>query len=450
MTRYAAFLRGVNVGGVNLKMAEVAAALEKAGFTNVKTILASGNVLLESRSGVDAVRKKAEKALRDEFGYDAWVLAYDLDTVRAISDAYPFDREVEGHHSYVTFVTDDDVLDELAALAKDAGPDEKIKRGKGVIYWQVPNKGTLDTTIGKTMGKKRYKSSTTTRNLRTLDKVLRMSERSKTAPDLTGVSETALLTLLVRATEARRPDSVIDDPMAIKLVDAIDFDFAKFGFTRRQDMALRALTFDNYTRRYLVDHPSATVVALAEGLQTSFYRLDASGVGHQFRWLTVDLPPIIELRERLLPHSDRVTMCAQSALGLQLDGPGGPGRGSLHHHRGSADVPAARGGPRPDRRMRQAVSGRADDVRSAAGVLRRVGFAAARACRCATGCRRCRSPCRRRDIANLANTVPGVRAVHDLPMAQGRGKLLNTLMWTAQRVPLLDPVRPVVTLLEFG
>ena len=146
--------------------------VDEAGFTNVKTILASGNVLLDSRAGVDAVRKKAEKALRDEFGYDAWVLAYDLDTVRAISEAFPFEREVDGHHSYVTFVTDADVLDELAALAKDAGPDEKIERGEGVIYWQVPSKGTLDTTIGKTMGKKRYKSSTTTRNLRTVDKVL--------------------------------------------------------------------------------------------------------------------------------------------------------------------------------------------------------------------------------------------------------------------------------------
>jgi uncharacterized protein (DUF1697 family) len=173
MTRYAAFLRGVNVGGVNLKMAEVAKALEEAGFTNVRTILASGNVLLESRAGVDAVRKKAEKALRDAFGYDAWVLAYSIDDVAKISDAYPFDREVEGHHSYVTFVTDKDVLDELAALTKEAGPDEKIKKGKGVIYWQVPKTGTLDTTIGKTMGKKRYKTSTTTRNLRTVDKVLR-------------------------------------------------------------------------------------------------------------------------------------------------------------------------------------------------------------------------------------------------------------------------------------
>jgi O-methyltransferase involved in polyketide biosynthesis len=131
---------------------------------------------------------------------------------------------------------------------------------------------------------------------------------------LTDVSETALLTLRVRANEARRPDSIIDDPMAIELVDSIDYDFAKFGFSRRQDMAARALAYDKNTRRYLVDHPKATVVALAEGLQTSFYRLDAAGVGDQFHWLTVDLPPMIELRRKLLPASQRVRMCAQSAL----------------------------------------------------------------------------------------------------------------------------------------
>ena len=173
MTRYAAFLRGVNVGGVNLKMAEVAAALTDAGFADVRTILASGNVLLESASGVAAVRKKAEAALRKTFGYDAWVLAYDIATVRAIDEAYPFEREVDGYQSYVTFVADAGVLDELAALGEKAGADEKISRGDGVIYWQVPKGSTLDSTIGKTMGKPRYKSSTTTRNLRTLAKVLR-------------------------------------------------------------------------------------------------------------------------------------------------------------------------------------------------------------------------------------------------------------------------------------
>jgi uncharacterized protein (DUF1697 family) len=171
MTRYAAFLRGVNVGGINLKMADVANAFKDAGFTNVKTILATGNVLLDSRADVNGVRKKAEKALRDAFGYDAWVLAYDLPTVAAIAEAYPFEREVEGYQSYITFVTDEKVLDELAALTP--GADEKIQRGEGVIYWQVRKGATLDSTIGNTMGKKRYKSSTTTRNLRTVEKVLR-------------------------------------------------------------------------------------------------------------------------------------------------------------------------------------------------------------------------------------------------------------------------------------
>ena len=177
MTRFAAFLRGVNVGGVNLKMADVASALTDAGFSEVRTVLASGNVLLESGSGVAAVRKKVEATLRERFGYEAWVLAYDIDTLRDIDEAYPFEREVDGYQSYVTFVADGAVLDELAALADSTGPGELIRRGDNpdywVIYWQVPKGATLDSTIGKTMGKPRYKSSTTTRNLRTLAKVLR-------------------------------------------------------------------------------------------------------------------------------------------------------------------------------------------------------------------------------------------------------------------------------------
>lgn len=176
MTKYAAFLRGVNVGGVNLKMAEVAAALTDAGFTAVRTVLASGNVVLESSAGVAAVRKKAEAALRERFGYDAWVLAYDLGAVRDVVDAFPFERDADGYQSYVTFVADEAMLEELTALAapgKDVGPNERISRGDGVLYWQVPKGGTLDSAVGKTMGKARYKSSTTTRNLRTLDKVLR-------------------------------------------------------------------------------------------------------------------------------------------------------------------------------------------------------------------------------------------------------------------------------------
>jgi len=266
---------------------------------------------------------------------------------------------------------------------------------------------------------------------------------------LTGVSETALLTLQVRANEARRPDSIIDDPIAIELVDSIEFDFAKFGFSRRQDMALRALAFDGATRRYLVDHPSATVVALAEGLQTSYYRIEAAGVSDHFRWLTVDLPPMIELRNKLLPPSDRVTVCAQSALDYgwmdgidQSDGVFITAEGLLMYLQ-------------PDEAMgliaecaRRFPGGQMMfDLPPAwfAGLIRR-------GVRTKSGYRVPPMPftMSAAQAADLVNRVPGIRAVRDVPFPPGRGRVLNTVAWAVQRIPLFDPIRPAFTLLEFG
>src|SRR6478672_13948020 len=107
------------------------------------------------------------------------------------------------------------------------------------------------------------------------------------ATALTGVSETALMTLNGRAHQARRQDAIIDDPMAIQLADAIDYDFDKFG-RKGQEMALRSLAFDRWAIEYLTTHPEATVVALAEGLQTTFWRLSSALPDARFRWVTID------------------------------------------------------------------------------------------------------------------------------------------------------------------
>ena len=266
---------------------------------------------------------------------------------------------------------------------------------------------------------------------------------------LTGVSETALLTLQVRAHEARRPDSIIDDPMAIQLADSIDYDFAKFGFSRRQDMAVRALAFDRQARRFLADHPKATVVALAEGLQTSFFRLDAAGLGDQFRWLTVDLPPMIALRSKLLPASDRVQMVGQSALDFswmdQVDTEHGvfiTAEGLLMYLQ-------------PE----DALGLIAECAKRFPGGqmmfdLPPAWFAAWARYGIRTSLRYKVPPMpfslSPSQAANLVNTVPGIRAVHDVPLPADRGKVFNGIVWAAQRIPLLDPVRPVQTLLEFG
>jgi O-methyltransferase involved in polyketide biosynthesis len=276
-----------------------------------------------------------------------------------------------------------------------------------------------------------------------------MSAPKKVDALLTGVSETALLTLQVRANEARRPDSIIDDPMAVELVDSIAFDFAKFGFSRRQDMALRALAFDDATRRYLLAHPAATVVALAEGLQTSFYRLEASGVSDEFHWLTVDLAPMTELRSKLLPPSDRVTVCAQSALDYswmdRVDDANGvfiTAEGLLMYLQPT-----------------EAMGLITECARRFPGGQMMFDLPPAWAARLASSGMRTSSRYRIPPMpfamspakaAELVDVVPGVRVVHDVPLPMGRGSVFNAVAWAVQRIPLFDPVRPALTLLEFG
>lgn len=271
----------------------------------------------------------------------------------------------------------------------------------------------------------------------------------RTAVSLTGVSETALLTLLVRAHEARRPDRIIDDPMAVQLVDSIDFDFAKFGYARRQDMALRARMFDRMTRDYLRDHPRGTVVALAEGLQTSFYRLANADVGHKFRWLTVDLPPVVELRRKLLPASDRVQTCAQSALDYSWMDPVDVDQGVFITAEGLLMYLQPEEAMGLIRECAQRFPGG-----QMMFDLPPAWFAAWARSGMRTSFRYRIPPMpfslSPAQAADLVNTVPGVRVVRDLPMQGGRGKVINSLLWAMQRLPLLDPVRPVLTLLEFG
>ncbi len=131
---------------------------------------------------------------------------------------------------------------------------------------------------------------------------------------LDAVPETLLWNLYQRAGEARRPDSVLHDPKAVELADALDYPFAeRFGASNRflsQGHALRVATFDLAVRDFLDLHPDGLVVALAEGLETQFWRVDNGRV----RWLTVELPQTAELRARLLPDGDRRRTVACSAL----------------------------------------------------------------------------------------------------------------------------------------
>jgi O-methyltransferase involved in polyketide biosynthesis len=132
--------------------------------------------------------------------------------------------------------------------------------------------------------------------------------------DLSGVPETLLGNLGRRAAAARI--GALKDPVAIEVVDRLDYDFA--GFARGARLhAVRVGTFDEAVRRFLGSYPRGTVVALGEGLETQFWRVDNG----QLRWLTVDLLETMELRHRLLPDGPRQSSRGGSALDLSwVDG----------------------------------------------------------------------------------------------------------------------------------
>lgn len=170
MTRFVVLLRGVNVGGVTVKMADLAETVRGLGYDDVRTVLASGNVLLTTTEDADTAKSRLEAALRERFGYEAWVHVLTRDRVREIVEGYPFARS-DDRHAYVVVVLKPELLDALAAVELDPAVEQSA-RGDGVLYWSTPKGQTLDSPMGKAQGSGKHKPWLTTRNLNTLEKLL--------------------------------------------------------------------------------------------------------------------------------------------------------------------------------------------------------------------------------------------------------------------------------------
>ena len=211
MTRYIALLRGINVGGITIKMAALADTVSALGHTGVKTVLASGNVVFDSdQTDAAALKAGLERALTEAFGYEAWVVLLSRDQLAAAVADYPFEAR-DGWHSYILFGSQPVVLEELLASASALDPaldpaDERVQPGGvqpggvqpgsvqpgsvqpgsvspgivspgivspgSVLYWQVRREVGIKSPFSTLAAKSRYKASTTNRNLRTLQKIL--------------------------------------------------------------------------------------------------------------------------------------------------------------------------------------------------------------------------------------------------------------------------------------
>src|SRR5881392_1045812 len=89
MQRHAAFLRGVSP--MNLKMPELAKAFESAGFSQVKTLLSSGNVVFSAARAAEAtLQHKIEAAMQAQLGKSFRAFVRSIDHLQGLIDADPF------------------------------------------------------------------------------------------------------------------------------------------------------------------------------------------------------------------------------------------------------------------------------------------------------------------------------------------------------------------------
>jgi uncharacterized protein (DUF1697 family) len=169
MKKYIAFLRGINVGNIRIKMPDLKIAFEKMGFQNVATYLQTGNVVFDSEKNISEIKTILEKGLSVTFHYQAFVLLYEFDVLKEIIAKYPFEKN-ENNHAYVIFVEGEAVFEELINISQTV--EEEIAKGKTVLYWKVTKGESLNTPFSKITAKAKYKSCTTVRNINTLEKML--------------------------------------------------------------------------------------------------------------------------------------------------------------------------------------------------------------------------------------------------------------------------------------
>ncbi|MFC9240057.1 class I SAM-dependent methyltransferase [Streptomyces decoyicus] len=264
--------------------------------------------------------------------------------------------------------------------------------------------------------------------------------------DLKGVPETALWTLYHRAAEAARPDTVLADPRAVQLIGEVDFPFRdRLGGARpwlAQAIALRALGFDGVVRAFLAAHPDGTVIALGEGLETQFWRVDNGRAD----WVTVDLTDPLALRRRLLPHGARQRLVACDVRDSQWMAGIDASRGVLVTAQGLMMY------LQPAQAM-QLIGACAGAFPGGTMVFDTVSrrFSARTGAKGPGGHRLPPMPwgMDAADRDQLRTAHPAISEVSDVPLPAGRG-FLGYLAPRAAALPLLRGDRPLITRLRFG
>jgi uncharacterized protein (DUF1697 family) len=175
MAAYAAFLRGINVGGHKLvPMRELSKAFTSLGFKNVRTLLASGNVLFEATGGAADIKLKIEKKVREVFGFEIGVIIRTMAELQRLSASTPF-RGIPvtpQTRLYVTFLSEKRGENLQLPSKSPDGNFRILRASRSEVYSVVtPGPGTRSVDLMLVL-EQLFGQKITTRNWQTVLRVL--------------------------------------------------------------------------------------------------------------------------------------------------------------------------------------------------------------------------------------------------------------------------------------
>ncbi len=171
---HVALLRAVNVGGrTSLAMAELRAVAEGLGFTRVKTLLQSGNLVFDATGTKAAALEGAlEAALKTHHGMETDVMIRSAKELDAIVEANPFPDEAKSDpgHLVVMFLKAGVSAKHVSALQETVKGREVIRHGTCVLYITYPD-GIGRSKLTNTVIEKKLGVRGTARNWNTVGKL---------------------------------------------------------------------------------------------------------------------------------------------------------------------------------------------------------------------------------------------------------------------------------------
>jgi uncharacterized protein (DUF1697 family) len=139
MATWIALLRGIGGGIRSLPMADLRAALEKAGLSRVRTYIQTGNVVFESRASAKLLARRISGCINDTFGFEPFTVVLTPAELEKAMRANPF-RKAEAEHKslHLFFMAAPPKNADIAGIERLKAPSETFVIKQNVLYFHAP------------------------------------------------------------------------------------------------------------------------------------------------------------------------------------------------------------------------------------------------------------------------------------------------------------------------